>query len=97
MRRADRERLARTLMRETGTLGVRYFSAGRTAAERRTVEVELPYGRCKVKVGSLDGEDFVVAPEYGDASRLAKESGLHLPRVYSDARVAYANASKTPL
>ncbi len=87
----DRERLARLLMRETGTLGVRYRAVERTVAERRRVEVELPYGRCGVKVGSLDGEDYVAAPEYNDAARLAKEAGLPLPRVYSDARAAYAS------
>jgi pyridinium-3,5-bisthiocarboxylic acid mononucleotide nickel chelatase len=85
----DRERLARLLMRETGTLGVRHHPVERTVAGRRIVEVELPYGRCRVKVGSLDGEDFVVSPEYAAAARLAAETGLPLPRVYADARVAF--------
>ena len=85
----ERERLARLLMRETGTLGVRHHGVGRTVAERRRVEVELPYGKCTVKVGSIDGEDFVIAPEYADAARLAEETGLPLPRVYSDARAAF--------
>jgi uncharacterized protein (TIGR00299 family) protein len=88
----DRERLARLLMRETGTLGVRHLRVGRTVAERRHLTVELPYGRCRVKVGSLDGEIFVVAPEYSDAVRLAEETGLPLPEVYSDARAAYDNS-----
>jgi len=88
-RSGDRERLTRLLMRETGTLGVRHHGVGRTVAERRRVEVELPYGRCGIKVGSLDGEDFVVAPEYADAARLAREAGLPLPRVYSDAKAAF--------
>ncbi len=87
-----RERIARLLMRETGTLGVRHHGVGRTVAERRRVEVDLPYGRCGVKVGSVDGEDFVVAPEYADAARLSEETGLPLPRVYSDARAAYASS-----
>ena len=86
----DRERLARLLMRETGTLGVRHLRVGRTVAERRHVEVVLHYGRCRVKVGSLDGEDFVVAPEYSDAVRLAEKTGIPLPEVYSDARYAFA-------
>jgi pyridinium-3,5-bisthiocarboxylic acid mononucleotide nickel chelatase len=85
----DRERLARLLMRETGTLGVRHHAVGRTVAGRRHVVVDLPYGKCKVKVGSIDDEDFVVAPEYVDAARLAGETGLPLPRVYEDARAAY--------
>ena len=89
----DRERIARLLMRETGTLGVRHRGTGRTVAERRTVEVKLPYGTCRVKVGSLDGEDFVAAPEYADASRLARENSLPLPLVYLDARVALRERS----
>ncbi len=86
-----REELARLLMRETGTLGVRHLRVGRTVAERRLVEVELAYGTCRVKIGSVDGEDFDVSPEYTDAARLARESGLPLPRVYSDARAALQN------
>ena len=87
----DRERLARLLMRETGTLGVRHHPVGRTVAGRRHVLVDLPYGKCRVKVGGIDDEDFVIAPEHADAARLAGETGLPLPRVYEDARVAYEN------
>ncbi len=90
----DREKLARLLMRETGTLGARHYGIGRTVSERRLVDVELPYGRCRVKVGSLDGEDFIVAPEYADAARLARENGLPLPQVYSDARAALRESSE---
>ena len=93
----DRERLVRLLMRETGTLGVRHHAVGRSVAGRRIVEVELPYGRCRVKVGSLDGEDFVVSPEYADAARLASETGLPLPRVYDDARVAFGSYQRSAI
>jgi pyridinium-3,5-bisthiocarboxylic acid mononucleotide nickel chelatase len=90
VRSGDRERISRLLMREIGVLGVRYLRVGRSVAERRVVEVELPYGTCRIKVGSLDGEDFVFAPEYSDAARLAEKAGLPLPVVYSDARYAFA-------
>lgn len=89
VRAADGENLVRLLMRETGSLGVRRHAVGRTVAERRVLEVELPYGKCRVKVGSLDGEDFVAAPEYADAARLAAGSGLPLLQVYADARSAF--------
>ena len=92
----DRERLARLLMRDTGALGVRHRGVGRTVAGRRRVEVELPYGTCLVKVGSIDGEDFVVAPEYKDASRLSGESGFPLPKVYADARDAFYSGKSEP-
>jgi pyridinium-3,5-bisthiocarboxylic acid mononucleotide nickel chelatase len=90
----DRERLARLLMRETGTLGVRHHAVGRTVAGRRHAVVDLPYGKCRVKVGSIDGEDFVAAPEYTDAVRLARETGLPLPKVYEDAKAAFGKAAE---
>jgi pyridinium-3,5-bisthiocarboxylic acid mononucleotide nickel chelatase len=93
-RSGDRELLARLLMRETGTLGVRHHAVGRTVAGRRHVMVDLPYGKCRVKVGSIDGEFFVIAPEYTDAVRLAGETGLPLPRVYEDAKVAFGGRSQ---
>ena len=96
VRRTDGEGMARLLMRETGSLGVRTLATGRITAERRTATVQLPYGQCRVKVGSLDGEEFVVAPEYADASRLARENGLPLPRVYSEARSAFDDGHQQP-
>ena len=89
VRAADRDRMVRLLMWETGTLGVRHFGVGQTAAGRRIVEVSLPYGKCRVKVGSLDGQDYVVAPEYEDAIRLSREEGVPLVRVYHEARTAF--------
>lgn len=83
------DELSRTMMRLTGTLGVRHHPVGRTVAERRVETVELPYGICRVKVGSLDGEDFVVSPEFEDAASLSKETGLSLREVYEDAKSAF--------
>ena len=97
VRGVDREILARLLMRGTGALGVRHHAVGRTVAGRRTVQVDLPYGKCRVKVGSLDGEDFVVSPEYADVARLSHETGLPLPRVYEDARVAYGSYQRSAI
>ena len=88
------ELLSRLLMRETGALGVRRLHAGRTVAERRHVTVDLPYGRCRLKIGSLDGEDFVVSPEFADAARLSEKAGLPLPKVYADAKTAYEQARR---
>jgi len=91
---SDRERLARLLMRETGTLGVRHHAVGRTVAGRRHVVVDLPYGKCRVKVGRIDDEDFVVSLEYTDAAKLAGETGLPLPRVYEDAKAAFGSLAE---
>jgi uncharacterized protein (TIGR00299 family) protein len=97
VRGVDRESLARLLMRGTGALGVRHHAVGRAVAERRTVQVDLPYGKCRIKVGSLDGEEFVVSPEYADVARLAGESELPLPTVYEDARIAYGSRQRSAI
>src|SRR5919107_1781684 len=92
----ERERLSRLLMREIGILGVRHRAVGRTVAERRYVTVTLPYGECRVKVGSIDGEDFVVAPEHAHAARLAEERGLPLLQVYEEAKAAFGGRYQPP-
>ena len=89
-RLADVDQITRVTMMETGTLGVRHHRVGRTVAGRRTVEVELPYGKCRVKIGKLDGEDYVVSPEYSDAAYLAEKSGAPLARIYDEVKVALA-------
>lgn len=89
VRTEDQERLTRLLMRETGTLGVRRSRVGRTVAGRRTVEVDLTYGKCRVKVGNLDGEDYVISPEHDDVLRLSREKKLPLVRVYQEVRAAF--------
>lgn len=96
VRGGEREQMARLIMRQTGTLGVRHRSIGRTVADRRIVTVDLPYGECRVKVGELDGEAFSLAPEHADAERLARESGRPLPRVYHDARAALDRGAGSP-
>jgi uncharacterized protein (DUF111 family) len=88
--------MARLVMRQTGTLGVRHRSIGRTVADRRVVTVDLPYGECRVKVGELDGEIFSASPEHADAERLARGSGRPLPRVYHDARAALDRGAGSP-
>ena len=86
---AATEQLSRVLMRETRSLGVRHRRMGRIVAERRIVQVGLPYGSCRIKVGSIDGKDFTAAPEHADAASLAKKNGFPLPRVYADALAAF--------
>ena len=80
-RPADRQRVARKLAAETGTLGVR--DAGvthRWIAERRfdtvTLEVEDATYEVTVKIASDDkGAVYDVSAEYDDVAAVARESG----------------------
>lgn len=78
---SKREALTRFLFRETSTLGVRHRQARRSVAAREWVEVELPWGRARVKKASYGGEPVNLAPEYEDCRRLAEAGGVPLKRV----------------
>ncbi len=79
---AQEEALARLLLRETSTLGVRARPVHRWEAERETLEFESSLGPAAVKVKRLPGEPPRVAPEYEPCKRLAEKTGLPLAEVY---------------
>ena len=81
----DQERLAAALFAETSTLGLRLTTAERRVQARRTVEVETPHGKVRIKV-SGEGN---FAPEYEDCRRLALESGVPLQQILAAANFAY--------
>jgi uncharacterized protein (DUF111 family) len=79
---ADEERLARLLLRETSTLGVRVRPVHRWEAEREVLEFESSLGPAAVKVKRLPGEPPRAAPEFEACKRLAETTGLPLAEVY---------------
>jgi hypothetical protein len=85
----DQEQLAAVVFRETTTFGLRLYPAERRIAERRHVEVDLGYGRVRVKIA--DWGTF--APEFEDCRRLALETGRPLKQVLADANLAYLKES----
>jgi uncharacterized protein (TIGR00299 family) protein len=86
----DQERLAALLFAETSTLGLRIYPAERRVQARRTVEVQTPHGRVRVKVS----EEGHFAPEYEDCRRLALETGVPLKLVLAAANYAYLAQSR---
>ncbi|RLT33498.1 MAG: nickel pincer cofactor biosynthesis protein LarC [Chloroflexi bacterium] len=80
--------LARLILRETTTLGVRVYPVHRHIAERAFRTVETVYGPVQVKVKFLDGEWLGVKPEYDDCKRLADAAGVPVRIVYAAAMAA---------
>ena len=68
----DRETLAQLIFKETSTLGLRIYAADRRVKERRSVEVDTPHGKVRIKIG--DNGSF--APEYEDCRTIALQSGI---------------------
>ncbi len=86
VRQEKTELLAKIMIRETGSLGVRVFpSIHRLVAEReqRQLSVEISGGvySAGVKVSRMDGELLSVKPEYEDCKRIADETNQPLRMV----------------
>jgi uncharacterized protein (DUF111 family) len=79
---AQEEDVARMLLRETSTLGVRVRPVHRWEAERELLEFESSLGSAAVKVKRLPGEPPRVSPEYEACKQLAAVTGMPLAEVY---------------
>src|SRR5207244_6291893 len=86
---AQEEAVARLLLRETSTLGVRVRPVHRWEAERELLKFESSLGPAAVKVKRLPGEPPAIAPEYETCAALAEASGLPIAEVY---RIVQAEA-----
>jgi uncharacterized protein (TIGR00299 family) protein len=80
----DQEALADAIFAETSTIGLRVYQAERRVREREMKEVDLGYGKVRMKITS-DG----AAPEYEDCRALAKSTGRALRQVMSDTLRAF--------
>jgi len=91
---AKAEALIEMLLRETTTLGVRYYETRRRALERMIEEVETGYGRVRVKVARDGARTLHFQPEYDDCVQLALASGNSVLEVQSAASAAYRERMK---
>jgi uncharacterized protein (DUF111 family) len=80
----DQETLAKIILEETTTLGLRIYAAERRVQARSEVVVETPFGKVRMKVTAQG-----VSPEYDDCRALAAEKGVPLKKVLAEAQFAY--------
>ena len=77
------------LLKETTTLGIRYYEAKRRVLERTLETVATAFGTARVKVARDGGRTLHFQPEYDDCLRLAESSGVPLIEVQAAASAAY--------
>jgi uncharacterized protein (TIGR00299 family) protein len=77
----DTEALSDVILRESTTLGVRSYAAGRKKLPREVKEVETKYGWVRVKISG----NLRFQPEYEDCKRIALEKGVPIQEVYREA------------
>jgi hypothetical protein len=80
----DRNILARTILSETSTIGVRYYPVGRIILKRKPEKLKTPYGTIRVKVVEEPNGLQRVAPEYEDLKRVAAAKHIPLKLLYDE-------------
>jgi uncharacterized protein (TIGR00299 family) protein len=80
--------LARILLEETTTFGMRVQPIARYEAEREMRKVLTPFGEIDVKLKILEGKVVQAIPEYETCLRLAEQAGVPFLTVYQAALAA---------
>jgi uncharacterized protein (TIGR00299 family) protein len=84
-RPAQEEEVARAILRSTSALGVRMTDYRRWELPREWTTVRVGEEDVRVKVGRLDGERPVLAPEHDDCARAAARTGRTVASVWAEA------------
>ena len=85
--------LSRLIFEETTTIGLRKYPVDRTTLDREFVDVDIEYGKVRIKVSRMNGEVVNFAPEFEDCARIAREKNIALKRVQALATHAYMKQS----
>lgn len=79
---AKREAVSHILLTETSTFGIRFTEMDRIILDRQSMEVQTPYGKVAVKVGSMDGQVMHFSPEYESCKQIARKKNIPVKTVY---------------
>ncbi|HYC54482.1 MAG TPA: nickel pincer cofactor biosynthesis protein LarC [Candidatus Binatia bacterium] len=86
--------LARAMLMESSTLGVRYRTVARHVLTRRIEVVQTAMGQIAVKIGVRPDGSETAEPEFEDVSRTATASGKPFAEVRAAALAALRNVSR---
>ncbi len=83
------EKIILAIFEETTTFGLRYFKVKRQKLQKELKTVNTPYGKIRVKIGSIDEKINTVSPEYEDCKNIAAALNVPFRRVYEAAGDAF--------
>jgi uncharacterized protein (TIGR00299 family) protein len=78
---AKKDKMISIILKETTSIGLRFYNAGRKVLQREIKSVETKYGVIRVKESRLGDEIVRVSPEYEDCKKIAKKHGIPLVEV----------------
>lgn len=92
----ERERVLDVIYNETTTFGVRVTAVDKDELERTWTEVSVEGHTVRVKLGLRGSHVVTRSPEYEDAAKVARATGLPLKDVYRSALIASTEDSPRP-
>ncbi|MFW6171908.1 MAG: nickel pincer cofactor biosynthesis protein LarC [Planctomycetota bacterium] len=96
-RGGEQERLEDIIFAETGSLGIRRWSARRHTLPRHGQSVRTPWGIVDGKVAVLGGGRERFSPEYESCRQVAVQNGQPLRDVYEAAQQAFDRNQASPM
>ncbi len=81
---ADKDKLAEIILRETSTIGIRYYPVGRIVLKRGAAKLKTRFGIVKIKIIEQPDGTKQVTPEYDDLKRIASARKVPLKIVYDE-------------
>jgi pyridinium-3,5-bisthiocarboxylic acid mononucleotide nickel chelatase len=81
--------LQQLILRETSTLGLRIRHDQRACLNRTHATVDTPYGAIRIKIGTLNEQEYNAAPEFEDCRAAAAQYKVPLKLVQQAAIAAY--------
>lgn len=88
------EMLAHLLIKESGSLGVRFRIQDRYTAPRSECQIETPWGSIRVKVARQPDGNIHTKPEFEDCQSIANQHNISLLEVYSVVNALASRLSK---
>lgn len=80
--------IARVILSETSTLGVRIMDCDTVHLDREIITVATVWGNVRVKIGRLEEQILNISPEYEDCRMIALQQGIPLKEIYQHAVTA---------
>jgi uncharacterized protein (TIGR00299 family) protein len=94
VKRTDLTGVLDVVYRETTTFGVRIREVDKDELQRKHVTVHVSGHPVRVKVGSRQGRVVTASPEYEDASKVARITGLPLKDIFREAQARYSESAE---
>lgn len=90
----DTHSIIETLIKQSPTLGVRYYPVERYRVKREQQKIKTPWGTIEIKVAfDQDGHAFKAKAEYESALKLSKEKKVPLAQIIASAESQFLKKS----